>query len=249
MSAYRRGKSWAVLIDLGRGPDAKRRRHYEGGFPTKREARKAEAELRARLHRGTFVDRSKVTVGEWLEEWLQTRRDQVEPTTWQSYAGNVRNHLVPALGECRLQDLTAAELDGFYRQWQQSMVEDVLHLLDLVRAAEGGIRAFEHGFPGFQQRDDHGKARRIETHRDLLAAFRPWLGVRRACGGFMLRAIGVYLGTNRRASRLDKEDPVARAAEIIAGTALINADAEATIWRVFCSERWGLIGRIIVGVS
>jgi integrase len=113
MTIYRRGNSWAVLVDLERGPDGKRRRHYQGGFATKREATAAEAQIRSDQNRGTFVDRNSVTVESYLGRWLQQQHD-LKASTKQSYEANLRNHVVPRLGMIRLQSLTTSDLNAFY---------------------------------------------------------------------------------------------------------------------------------------
>jgi hypothetical protein len=39
LTVYKRGRSWALLVELGSGPNGQRRRYYRGGFPTKKSAR------------------------------------------------------------------------------------------------------------------------------------------------------------------------------------------------------------------
>lgn len=54
------------------------------------------------------VDEDKVTVGEWMEHWLENHaRHSVRASTFVSYEGIVRKHIVPALGEIRLVRLRA----------------------------------------------------------------------------------------------------------------------------------------------
>lgn len=113
MTVYKRGRSWALLVDLGPGSDGRRRRHYEGGFSTKRQAREAELEIRSRLTSGTYVDRSSKTVASYFEDWLRTQYD-LRPTTLASYAANVRNHIIPRLGPMRLQDLRTSDLNDLF---------------------------------------------------------------------------------------------------------------------------------------
>lgn len=57
------------------------------------------------------------TLAQWLRRWLKY---EVEPhrasTTAYCYRNIVENHLIPALGEVRLRELTPALIDGYY-QW------------------------------------------------------------------------------------------------------------------------------------
>jgi integrase len=60
------------------------------------------------------------TVGEYLREWLQLQRSQLQPSTLESYRSNVERYLVPALGDVPLDQLTAAQLSAFYSRLQHS---------------------------------------------------------------------------------------------------------------------------------
>lgn len=113
MSVYKRGKSWAVLVDVGLGRDGKRIRHYEGGFSTKKLATQAEIETRSRLANGSFVDRSALTVEAYLTDWLRLQHS-LKPSTLSGYSRNLKNHVIPAIGSLKLQNLTAGDLNRLY---------------------------------------------------------------------------------------------------------------------------------------
>lgn len=54
------------------------------------------------------------TLRDYLGEWLETQRARLQPTTWESYRGNVERYLAPALGGVELGALTAAVLERHY---------------------------------------------------------------------------------------------------------------------------------------
>jgi integrase len=112
----KRGNSWAVVIEVGRDPrTGKRVRKWHSGFRTKRDAERARTELLSRLDHGTYVSPDRRTVGGYLEEdWLPAVKARLTPSTWDSYARNVRLHIAPELGPIPLQALTAARLNEFY---------------------------------------------------------------------------------------------------------------------------------------
>ena len=60
------------------------------------------------------------TIADYLTEWLQQQRSQLQPSTWESYRGYVENHLIPALGETPLDELSAAQLSAFYARMHQT---------------------------------------------------------------------------------------------------------------------------------
>ena len=56
-----------------------------------------------------------LTLGEWLPHWLELyARPSVRHSTYVSYEGYVRKHLVPALGAVQLDKLAPADLQRFY---------------------------------------------------------------------------------------------------------------------------------------
>jgi integrase len=110
----KRGSRWAVVYDLARDENGRRRRRWKGGFATKREATAALTEIASRLQRGEYVEPSKQTLGVYLREWLIGRQATIRPSTLASYRMNVESHLAPALGSVPLQALTAATLNAFY---------------------------------------------------------------------------------------------------------------------------------------
>lgn len=113
----KRGSTWVVVIDVGRDANGRRRQKWHSGFRTKREAGEALTEILGQLATGQYVAPSKLTVGRFLkDEWLPAIRTRVRPLTFDSYAGNVRNHVVPRLGSMPLQQLTPSMLNSLYAE-------------------------------------------------------------------------------------------------------------------------------------
>src|ERR671931_1657737 len=77
--------SWRVRVDMV-DPMTGKRRQPQRTYKTKREAERGLAEWLVEIARGTAVDRSRQTVGEYLEYWLTTSaQHRVRPTTFTSY--------------------------------------------------------------------------------------------------------------------------------------------------------------------
>jgi len=67
--------------------------------------------------RGLLREPSRLTVGAFLERWLEdTVRPRVRPLTYSGYAVNVRRHIVPALGHVRLDRLGPEQIQSFLNQ-------------------------------------------------------------------------------------------------------------------------------------
>jgi integrase len=108
--------SWAYRVDVGRNAEGQRLERRRGGFDTRREAERELAETVAALNAGSFVPSKPTTVAEYLcDEWLEaTAPPHVGYETWGDRKRNIGHHVVPHLGDLRLQDLNAGHLNRLY---------------------------------------------------------------------------------------------------------------------------------------
>jgi integrase len=76
------------------------------GFRTKRDAELFLASVEIAKHTGRYIDpaRSRVTVAQWMTQWLASRTD-LRASTLDRVQGVVRNHIIPALGPIPLSEL------------------------------------------------------------------------------------------------------------------------------------------------
>lgn len=82
---------------------------------TQKEVRQKLTEMIHEIDDGTYQEPMKMTVGEWLEIWLEEYvRNSVAAYTRDSYERTVRNHIKPALGQVRLTALTPLQIQSFY---------------------------------------------------------------------------------------------------------------------------------------
>lgn len=71
--------------------------------------------LQAEVVDGTYVERSRLTLGEYLEEWLAACRN-IRPNTARDYGVSIRKHINPRLGKVRLQAVDRLQIRGLYRK-------------------------------------------------------------------------------------------------------------------------------------
>lgn len=120
---YRRGQNtFQVRVFLGYDPQTgKRRNHCKTIRGTKKDAEKYLTKILRELHTGTFVEPSRKTVREHLNEWLETTvRSRVRPQTYIDYKNIVRRYLSAAsFAGIRLEHLTPAEIRGLYADLQE----------------------------------------------------------------------------------------------------------------------------------
>ena len=119
--------SWTIVLDLPRDPETGRRhQQWHTVHGTRRDAERALREFLHSLETGTYVRPIKVSLAQFLEEWL---RDYVElncsPRTKASYEMIIRRHIIPELGNIPLSQLEPRHLQAFYsRQKAQGRVDD-----------------------------------------------------------------------------------------------------------------------------
>jgi integrase len=100
---------WVGMASLGVGPDGKRRR-LAVYAPSKKLALQKLADLRART--GARAPDKRQTLREFAEAWLEgTVKVKRRATTFRSYAGITRNHIVPTIGNVRVDRLELADVD------------------------------------------------------------------------------------------------------------------------------------------
>ncbi|MGB9886774.1 MAG: tyrosine-type recombinase/integrase [Moorellales bacterium] len=109
---------WRIFIELGKDAEGKRQRLIKYFRGKKEEAEAYKEQLLAELRQQTYVRPSRVTVGEWLETWLNEYKKppKTRPTTWQNYEYLIRVHIKPAIGHLQLQDLQPHHLQRLYNR-------------------------------------------------------------------------------------------------------------------------------------
>jgi integrase len=103
---------WAIVIDV-RDAAGKRKRRWFSFRGTKREAQKECARRITELESGASVDPSRMTVGAFLDRWIEHMRGHISPRSHERYADlslHVRRHL----GDRQLQKLRTTDLTGFH---------------------------------------------------------------------------------------------------------------------------------------
>lgn len=117
----RRGHNTFLLrVYLGE-VNGKRRYMSKTVHCTKKEA---EAELRnwlGQIERGSYVEPSKLTLGEWLDQWLRVKEQEGAPiTSLERYEGDCRLYIKPKLGGIPIQRLNAATIEKFYLEYLEA---------------------------------------------------------------------------------------------------------------------------------
>jgi integrase len=111
---------WAATLAVGYDDSGKRLRKTVYGN-TKKEVQDELAKLQHRKSTGVLTNASKVTVGQYLDRWLDdVARLTVKASTHRRYAELVRLHVKPRIGGVRLHRLTAGDVQGVYSAMEQA---------------------------------------------------------------------------------------------------------------------------------
>ena len=115
-SIVKRGtKTYALVIDLGADKSGKRRQKWHSFRGTKADAQKELTRLLNALNGGEYIEPHKLTIGDWLEDWLTQVEGDVAGKTFERYGEIVRKHLAPNLGHIPLVKLTDLDIEAFYK--------------------------------------------------------------------------------------------------------------------------------------
>lgn len=131
---------WKLRAELGRDERGRYPQKTVRFRGTEKQAARAEAALQARADAGEF-DRPTTsapgTVAELLDLWLAApRRRPWAPATTRKNTAMVRDHLKPAFGRLRLEEITSLKIENAYQRWSRAGVGD-----PTIRRAHACLRA------------------------------------------------------------------------------------------------------------
>ena len=106
------GTYWA-RITTGYDDEGKQVRKAFYGKTRKEVQEKLTAALNE-MNKGTYINPSKITVGEWLDEWLEVyKKRNIKFNTYRIYKGGIELHTKPYLGNIKLNKLKREDIQKF----------------------------------------------------------------------------------------------------------------------------------------
>src|SRR5262245_34268746 len=111
----KRGGNWCFVIDLPRVGSGARRQRWFSGFATRKKAEAALSAALGDIGKGSYVEPSAMTVGDFLHRWLEDYvQHNCAAKTGDRYAEIVRNHVLPVIGCVKLRELKPAHIQELY---------------------------------------------------------------------------------------------------------------------------------------
>jgi integrase len=118
----KRGNKYSFVIDIGRKPDGSRNRKWFSGYDTKKEAETECAKKITELTQGKYVEPTKKTVSQFMDEWLEyklnNKRKPIRPSTHATYKMLIENHVKPHIGRNRIDKTHETTIEELYEYLQ-----------------------------------------------------------------------------------------------------------------------------------
>ena len=116
----KRGKTYSYVIRVPDPLTGSTKPKWFGGFKTEQEAKAARDKARVTVHNGTFVNPSKITLGEFLQNWISIHSSSLKPKTAEDYEGMIHRYILPKLGNIQLSQLKPSIIQKFYIELSES---------------------------------------------------------------------------------------------------------------------------------
>lgn len=112
---YQRGNTWTYSFETAR-VGGKRKPVTKGGFATESDAYKAGMLALADYVNGVTAEKPvNISYGDFLEVWMpEMQKPYVNERTFVTNTSNVKRHIIPGLGNIKLEDLSARRIKSFY---------------------------------------------------------------------------------------------------------------------------------------
>lgn len=131
IDVYERGDGWEYRIMLPPDPvTGKYRKTTKMGFKTKTAAKKAAEKRRDELEGGLTLDADKITVEQYLQEWLKRRSKagKLAPRTLENYEwSSAKINL--AFGKSKLSQLDPEDIEKFYKELSETLSPSSIHMI------------------------------------------------------------------------------------------------------------------------
>ncbi|MED4676802.1 site-specific integrase [Bacillus nitratireducens] len=102
------------IVDIGIDPlTGKRKQKKKRGFTSKKEAENALTKLLSEVHTGIYVEPSKLSYGEYLQDWFNTKKHSVGIQTAKVLKGYLNSRIIPSLGNIKLAKLTSLHMQNY----------------------------------------------------------------------------------------------------------------------------------------
>jgi len=139
----KRGTTWSYVIRVKDHETGISKPRWVGGFATEEDAKAARDEARVKARHGEYIDRNRITVAAYLDEWIEAHAMEIKPRTLADYRACIRLYATPRIGHLPVQAVRPSTITKLYRDLltsggrdgQPLAVATVTHLHAVLRKA------------------------------------------------------------------------------------------------------------------
>lgn len=116
----KRGKRYSIVLEVGTNPlTGKRKQKWISGYRTKKDAQTDLIKIQREIQTGEYVEPTKLTTGEWLDEWMEHYSIHLARKTRANYQG-VMGVAKTRIGHIPLRSLRPDVFQELYAEWQKA---------------------------------------------------------------------------------------------------------------------------------
>jgi hypothetical protein len=139
----KRGTTWSYVIRVKDPESGISKPRWVGGFATEEDAKAARDEARVKARHGEYIDRNRITVAAYLDDWIDAHAMEIKPRTLADYRACIRLYAAPRIGHLPIQAIRPSTITKLYRDLltsggrdgQPLAVATVTHLHAVLRKA------------------------------------------------------------------------------------------------------------------
>ncbi len=115
---FLRGKTWTFIYYIT-DENGKRIQKWKGGYKTKKEAEESLKEYQSKITLNQYISKTSITLQDFLIQWFEHHKKFLTPATINGYHVNIHNHIIPCIGNIKLNDLKTKHIEKMYLDLQK----------------------------------------------------------------------------------------------------------------------------------
>jgi len=106
----RKDGRWCGQITVGTDSETGKSKRKTFYGDTRKEVAKKMTEVKHKLNTGEYIEPSNMKLSEWLNKWIEGRKNTLAYNTLKSYKGLIKNHINPNIGGVKLKNLKTRQV-------------------------------------------------------------------------------------------------------------------------------------------
>lgn len=112
---FQRGNTWTYILYVRDPATGKKKQKWVGGFKTKKEATEELRKKEAQIELGTYDVYEGLSTRDYLLDWFENvHKPNLKPSTARGYSVNIRNHILPYIGNVPIKSLSRNDITKLY---------------------------------------------------------------------------------------------------------------------------------------